>query len=410
MPELKPNIESGSTSAEEELLLPDDSRITVKKIAHIMRFIPYLGAPLRTVTLQPGDVYRGEYEGKNVEIRYYGVDTNEQPVMIPVGEQEKEEEFNFEKFESWAVAKLRRYLDKSIEFYKTRDGTDDPPDVSDRVIAETARGFLIKLAGFDSNDAWMLRNDIINICAKSDVSVRECLARSIAGVYSEGSEKFRERLVEESDLDLLADSLIGIDTPRAWEMRKIIKDKTATSSWERYYATSLIGLDTQNAWNCRKDILDPYDLLWSITGLNSKEAWEVRERIRKDNRDSVSWLRSIVSSLLGIDSERANELRSLLVSVNTPQSADWDDNLQALSMSFTGVDSEAAWKWRKETLALDGTIYVGDSLAGLSSLQAESMREELLRANDISPVFFSMGINGDHTTLAWQLRKRGKIV
>ncbi len=127
------------------------------------------------------------------------------------------------------------------------------------------------LLGLDTEEAWHERETWLQH-KKGDL-----LAESLTGLDNAQAWQIREMLLDEYPESVLL-GLAGIDSPRAWQIRRANTDKYPLPVLE-----SLAGLDSDRVWELREKIKptldDPYGkqiLLDSIVGLASQRARELR--------------------------------------------------------------------------------------------------------------------------------------
>lgn len=184
---------------------------------------------------------------------------------------------------------------------------------------------------------------------------------SLAGVEGEEAQEIRRRAIgdykrqatsaEYEDgglLDDVASSLTAIDSDEAWEMRDELLEMGVDI---RTIVSSTGGLHSERAERSRRSFLrdreaqpefgdldlrnldrkDLEALGQSLIGLNTKQAWEMRDAmIELAHPDGLE------RSLMGVDGERADDMRSRL----------WEER-RYLSESLYGVGGEAATNLRR---------------------------------------------------------------
>lgn len=181
-------------------------------------------------------------------------------------------------------------------------------------------------------------------------------------------------------------------------------------------ARQLTGLNSSDAWNLRerllnediKDANDRYQLYatlaQSLGGLDSEQAWEMREKLMALGVKRAGILRGLTA----IDSPRAWEFRIAEI---------FNKNYRDVLASIAGIDTPAAWGIREACLVeLDedpelnmdafarAGVYgdVSRSLIGLSSDRAWKLREQLIpRSKDVG-----LSLAGLDDQRAWEMRER----
>ncbi len=146
----------------------------------------------------------------------------------------------------------------------------------------------------------------------------------------------RDRLWGEFS-DVVVGSLLRIDTPRAWALREkwlASKDAAAFTVYEnaRVICKSISGLDTDRAWDIRKGARDeaPISVVASLKGMMSDKAWKWRDRYLERAPKAV------FDTISEVDDARAWDMRERLVG-RCKEAVD----------SMFGLDGERAWKLRQ---------------------------------------------------------------
>lgn len=213
---------------------------------------------------------------------------------------------------------------------------------------------VVELAFIDSDRAWEYREKLFEKIDKINDRkfgyVCSNLAKSLVGLNSYRAWDMRKRLLGIGcDVDSILESLANLDSERAWGMREDLYNKHGTSVEFGNFFKSMIGLDSDRAWKMR-------DMIWEnsggggyypveyLAGIDSDRAWKIRDDIlgilySADVLEvDKSIIRSLVSkSLCGLDTERAWEVRER------------DDfGCDEILHSLTGVNSERAWNMRKQ--------------------------------------------------------------
>ncbi len=248
---------------------------------------------------------------------------------------------------------LREQLvNKSIEVVATSlTGLDSEASYKFRNKIKTTEPQYIARSLTNLNDpkAWALRQKLIEV-VPADV------IHSINGINSEATNKIRLDYLDRFPKEVLL-SLKWIDSPVAWEIREKM---FAIGKPKAEIAQSLTGLDTKRAWEMR-DKLKNKVLPWvidSLSQITSKQAWDLRWQYRdkaakivvggmklmdsdeawKIREDRVEWTRKVLDNIVGMDSERAYQLREKARGY-------WDNTLVG---SLFGISSEQAEKMRLE--------------------------------------------------------------
>ena len=219
------------------------------------------------------------------------------------------------------------------------------------------------------------------------------IVESLAGLDSEKAWEMRERISQVGYRDGIVSSLTGLDSERAWEMR----ERFSKEGYGRLVVQSLAGLDSEKAWEMRERFMQngyTTDVVQSLAGLDSERAWEMRERISQ-----VGYTGDAVQSLTGLDSYQAWEMRDKFFSQSGGRAT--------IAQSLIGLDSERAWEMRERILQEGCTGDVAQSLAGLNSERAWKMRERLLvDGSDVH--LMPSSIFGNHHTIV-MIKKLGLL-
>ena len=236
------------------------------------------------------------------------------------------------------------------------------------------------LAGFDSEEAWELRNKLFETMGN-----KASFVSSLRGLDSERAWEMRKRLKGYGvSLKDMCNSLAGVDSDKAWEIREKLAKGHFGVKHDHEVALSLTGCNSDRAWKMRKRLTDSNIntafTCYSINGLDSPQAWKIREDILRNNPESTS----VILSLIGIDSQKAWAIREKFL-------GGIESGHHLVMLSLGGCDSERAWSLRDEAIKND-LIKHGEeipmSLAGLDSERAWNMRKELslLSIGDINMV------------------------
>jgi dTMP kinase len=206
--------------------------------------------------------------------------------------------------------------------------------------------------------------------------IEELKEKELEERKTEEMEEERERkseiikeLLRESLPEKFKD-LVGDDSEEAWNKRKELFKKEPM-----YTAASLAGVVSERSRKWLDENKDSQKMWWGITrgliGDDSEKAWEIREHLKVDER---------------VDRIRAGRISSFKKFFGLHKS-EWLFNLRGkikfpgwyepgdLVISTTGLDSEKAWKLRKELEDI-APAEVLISLAGLNSEKAWQIREK----------------------------------
>ena len=155
----------------------------------------------------------------------------------------------------------------------------------------------------------------------------------------------------------------------------------------------------------RRKVLDDtggygYEIIDSLAGLDSDRAWDMREEVLKHfNVDDYE----IIDSLAGLDSDRAWTMREECFK----DAAAGDYVAGFIAKGLAGLDSDRAWKMRDEAIRYAGAnkSSIAQGLAGLDSARAWKMRDELIQSG-VDKDYIALGLAGNYITFVWQLRKK----
>lgn len=270
------------------------------------------------------------------------------------------------------------------------------------------------LAGYDSREAWELRNSILaeaeSMTQQNSQILKSDLAVSLAGIDSERAWEWRFRLeTEDVDLNALVRSVIGLDTEAAWEIR----DKAQRSLGgkdERYRNSptlvrsifiSLIGVDSPRAWERREELwrngAPAADYVLSLTGLNSERAENDREKFLTKSYfvSGQNLFGSVIKSTVGLEGERVDNLRLNFIN-NKGNMESFLDSLATDDSLEANVHRSKFFQKYQNEIDSDQKIsahHLGLSIAGLQNEQAKVIRAELLEKGYFNEVAYSL--NGD---------------
>jgi len=173
------------------------------------------------------------------------------------------------------------------------------------------------------------------------------------------------------------------------------------------------GLDSDEAWKIREGLLKKGEegeekVVISLAGIDSERAWKTREKLDK----KVS-SRAMALSLAGIDSERAwktrEEIKKRWQTIKDAFGENSIDYAEGLSYSLSGIDSDEAWKMREDLIKGGLPEYiVVRGLDGIDSDRAWSMREKLLSANESNADVILQSLAGLDSDRAWSMRDKFK--
>jgi dTMP kinase len=223
--------------------------------------------------------------------------------------------------------------------------------------------------------------------------VPRVVARGLTGLVDEESWLLREGLAAAAPGEVAASlKWAAADGARAWALREQL---AAVAPIE--VAASLVRLDGARAWAMRRVLwaAAPAAVVASLAGNGSDESWAWREQFMVDQGDAA-WsdpetARALVSSVTGLDDERAWEVRR-----RAKHAA-----LAATLTSLAGVVSDRAYRWREKWLER-APRPVLRSLAGLEDDHAWALRERGLSLSGKDALASVWGLASEP---AWALRE-----
>ena len=256
------------------------------------------------------------------------------------------------------------------------------------------------LSGLNSDRAWDLRKQILKDGYDIPIII------GIAGLDSDRAWEMRDQLFKKgSHRCYVVQSLAGVDSDRAWRMReRFLRERGDNEAVVKSLA-SLVGLDSDRAWEMRDQFFeeDRYkdSVIKSLAGLDSYRAWTLRFGA------GGMYYQNVAQSLVGLDSDMAWEMRDELFLEDRYKSA--------VVGGLVGLDSDRAWEMREQRILEEGanSSDVALSLAGLDSERAWKMREQLLLVLGIlsggrSKSYLALSLAGDSTTFVWRLLAKEK--
>jgi dTMP kinase len=214
-----------------------------------------------------------------------------------------------------------------------------------------ARG-LAGLGGLDR--AWTLRREL-------DPHVPDQVVHSLAGDSGDEAHALRVRHwdghAEES-----VRSTMGVSDDRSWSLRRRARSESPSAG----LADSVTGLDTSDAREIRRELRQdhPLAVLRSVRGLDSAEAWVLRNELSRVAPKAV------MASMTGLDGHEARSLRTTLKAVAPEETA----------ASFAGLDTPESWEWREE-LKHEAPVGVIKSLLGTERARADALVLEIVAAH-----------------------------
>jgi hypothetical protein len=227
----------------------------------------------------------------------------------------------------------------------------------------TSTALAKSLAGLDTQRAWERRELLLNQRKWA------ALAFSLTGLDNDRAVRYRDAIsnasnLNENDYKALQISLAGCDSDDAWRLRsksagapyfQSLTGVEASFAWadrEGLYTTGVIAPDA------------PKLLADSLVGLDSDRAWQMRE----DYLNKQGYMLEYIRSIAGIDTERAETERkkflpesSLLEIYPTLNMADYR---MAFAESLSGVTADYAWELRRSFPYIQNNEELAKSING----------------------------------------------
>ena len=212
------------------------------------------------------------------------------------------------------------------------------------------------------------------------------LASSLGGLDTDEAWRLREGLMFSPETaGLVLQSLAGLNTKRAWDMRLQRIESTPDTQVRDALLISLAGLETRDAWDLRHKLAarpgNPIAFGQSIIGCASEIAWKTRQALlaraqaEPDRKNSQALLRALMTSLSGLDSEEAWRLRESLLHLGCTQSV--------FARSLAGLNSNRAWEARQRILHVTDRktlnqlilgVFGDDVVSAVRAVQSSSLK------------------------------------
>lgn len=220
----------------------------------------------------------------------------------------------------------------------TGRGTPDAWELRRAAVASHPYAVVRSLRGLDVEDAWALR-------ARFADEEPEAVASSLAGLDGERAYRLRERLWGRCPQEVLR-SLGGLDDARAWAFRRHALDMPPAAA----LAESLEGLESDEAWELRERLRAefPVAVLRSLKRIHDPRAWPLREAMAAGAPSAV------LDTLKGLEGPAADRLRDQLAGDHPEETAE----------SLSGLEDRQAWR-RRHDLMEEAPAGVISSLYGL---------------------------------------------
>lgn len=251
---------------------------------------------------------------------------------------------------------------------------------------EALHEMLLGLRGLDDKESWEFRNFGLT----TDM-FRTVLCHTLNGLDSDEAWELRKKfsLADSDDLFYLSKQIYGLDSDEAWSMREKMGDE--------YCLQSLQGVDNEKSNLKRNSLLEsnPKDVAISLCECNSPESFEIRKKIfdniinsekekfdnnafdERDKKGLIMW--HLLRSLKGLDSNEAWELRN-----NAFENRHICDG-QFISWGFRdsvcGVDSKESWDFIEKIKQEYGNLFI--NMMNYNSQRAWEERRKILQSGDL---------------------------
>ena len=342
---------------------------------------------------------------------------------------------------AWAMR--RRVLEKTpfgrfdVEILQGLAGVDSDEawGVRQKIAARILdKSWLVQtLAGLDSAEAWYMRDAL-----SGTREYERGVLLGLAGVESKKAWNLRYKFLRnKKELDAVALSTTGIDSEEAWAMRATI---LSSGPYSPEVFESMAGLDSPRAWNMREVILRNPDQIainaqaFGLAGLNSTRAWEMRRKLLEENamRERVAegisgdymtfvWQLNKGQEKPGseddmvpdYDYQEFDESDEVETSAETIEDMSLDfmeanmvNNEVYCARGLAGMDSERAWKLRRDLLASGvDKVEILSGLAGVDSEEAWKFRNDFMDFEGING-YLAISLSGLDSQKAWYLRNK----
>jgi dTMP kinase len=202
--------------------------------------------------------------------------------------------------------------------------------------------------------AWALRREL-------EATVPDQVVHSLAGVAGDEAHAVRLRRWAEHPQESVR-STMGIDDDRSWSLRARAREESPSAA----LAESVQGLDSPAAREIRDEFREdhPLAVLRSVKGMATEEAWGLRAELA-----GVA-PKAVLASMEGLDGPEARARRKALKAAAPEETA----------ASLVGLDSPQAWDLRRE-LRDAAPVGVIKSLRGTDPARAEALASEILAAH-----------------------------
>ena len=202
--------------------------------------------------------------------------------------------------------------------------------------------------------AWTLRREL-------EPEVPDQVVHSLSGDSGDEAHALRVRHWPDHPEDSVR-STMGVDDDRSWSLRTRARDEFPSAA----LAESLLGLDTAAAREIRGELRrdHPLAVLRSTKGLVSGDAWDLRAEL------AAVAPKTVLATMEGLDGSEARDRRAALKAVAPEETA----------ASLAGLDSPDAWDLRRELKDV-APVGVIKSLRGTDLVRAEPLVAEILAAH-----------------------------
>ena len=212
----------------------------------------------------------------------------------------------------------------------------------------------VGLTGSDSDRAWEFRRRFVGSLEKGAI-----VAASLAGLESERAWEMREELINLGVASShLVRSVISLDSERAWALRQRLLSEQPTKKGRGMVVESLAGIQNDRAARMRSALAEEgisyVSYFRSLTGVWTPGSMRLRKTVLDKNQDNLHVKVGIAFSLAGLNTKEAWDLREVLKRVKTPT--------QYLVQSLAGINSKRTWKIRDQVAGHAHTVDIKTGL------------------------------------------------
>ncbi len=329
------------------------------------------------------------YKGRKAKQVIASAEVDTQVEAVVVGTLSSKPEVAAESFYEFVAARAEKEPEVAAQFLS---GLDDSRAYAwrDKLLEQAPAVIAAGLRGLDDARAWELRDRLLSAApywiARSlhgreldaarahvmrlkliDDQPRGVIA-SLNGDHSLEAWAIRRRLGRQFPLETLASTRYS-DESEAWELREqISREAGAFEDPQRATALahSLRGLDTARAWELRRALFAaaPTGVLGSLAGVFCDRSWRWRERW------AARAAKIVMRTFDGSEDERAWVLRG-----------DHVRRIKEAVDSMIGLDSDVAWEFRERAADLWPSTVLKSLVPLARTARGAAMAERLIERN-----------------------------